>query len=250
VPVLRHVAEQLRAIDDLNIPFQRGELQRHQQNADHAADAHRGALAARDDARAARDRAGGELQALHPWRPFTGRRRHELETANRTANRQLAHARHHIDTTRAQLERAEERLDRARLWLTRHEPEQRHRPGLAAALERDLNARNLNAASGPPPRWADLTLGPRPNHNPTDAAVWDHTVAAVGQYRDIWSIIDDYRPLGPRPNHYSDPRRHDWQHAASSLAAAGRQLGCGHDFNQQLRLDIGLYHDRGMGISR
>jgi len=106
VPMLRHFAMQLRAIDDLTIPFHRGELQPHQQNADHATEAHRRALAARGDARAARDQTSSELQALNPWRPFTGRRRHELENANRTANRQLAHARRHVDTTRAELERA------------------------------------------------------------------------------------------------------------------------------------------------
>jgi hypothetical protein len=250
VPVLRHVAEQLRSIDDLNVPFHRGEIPRQQRAAQEAAYAYRAALAARDEARAARDRTSAELQALNPWNPFTGRRRAELETLSRAANRQLPYLRHRVETTRADLDLADQRLDDAGRWLASHEPAHRQRPALAAAVERDLNARTLNAATSSPARWTEGTLGPRPAHHPTRAAIWDHAVAAIGQYRDIWHITDHERPLGPRPHHYNDPRHYDWQDAASTLADAGRRLGRDRHFDHQLRHDLGLEHEQGLGISR
>jgi hypothetical protein len=250
LPVLRHAADQLRHIGDLDVPFHRHELQRHQEHSDQAARAHRQALAARDTARAARDRTSAELQALNPWRPFSGRRRTELEGANRAAHRQLARARREVDTTRAELDRANQRLDHARQWLTRHEPEHRQRAGLATALDRDLDARTFDAASSPPPRWAHHILGPRPGHNPANAAVWDHAVAAVGQYRDIWHITDDHPTLGGRPHHYNDPRRDDWRRAAATLTHAAEALDRVGELDLQLRRDIALDHDAGIGISR
>jgi hypothetical protein len=250
LPELRHVAGQLRSIDDLNVPFHRGELPRHERAAQEADRAHRQALAARDEARAARDRTSDELQALNPWNPFAGRRRAELETLNRAANRQLAGARYLVEFTRTDFERANDRLEDRRRWLARHEPDHHQRPALADALNRDLEARALNAATSPPPRWAHRALGPRPDRHPAQAAVWDETVAAVGQYRDIWNITDDHSPLGTKPHHYNDPRRHDWQQAAASLAAAGRQLGSDRNFGHQLRCDLDLDHEQGIGISR
>jgi hypothetical protein len=66
--------------------------------------------------------------------------------ADRAANRQLACARRHIVTTRADLELAYQLLNDARQWVTDHEAERRRRPELAAALDR-----GLNAASSPRP---------------------------------------------------------------------------------------------------
>jgi hypothetical protein len=250
LPVLRHVADQLRHIDDLNVPFHRGELPRHQHNANQAAHAHRQALAARDTVRATRDRTNVELQALNPWNPFTGRRRTELETLNRAANRQLVVARHEVETTGADLDRANQRLDHARQWLDRHEPDFDQRSGLVAALSCDLTARTLNAATSPTAAWAELTLGPRPDHQPTEAAVWDLAVAAIGQYRDIWQITDADHPLGARPRRYDNSRRHDWQQAAGTLIGAAQQLGRQHQLDTQLSHDLGLDSDRSIGISR
>ncbi|MFN0090199.1 MAG: MobF family relaxase [Acidimicrobiales bacterium] len=239
---LRHVAGELDRVDRLNIPHQQTELRRDLDHAHRAAVEHANAAARLDRVRAERDRAAEQLEAIHPWNPFAGRRRDTLEQENRTLNDQVHQARQDLDTKGRQLAEANADVAKRAAWLETHGPELQRRPGLQAALDRDLNARTRQAAEHEPPAWALRELGARPEH-PGRAAVWDRAVGHASQYRTIHAVTDPERALGARPG-YIDHHSTDWGRTAHILQQANEQLGR-HD---HLSRERGL--DRGMGISR
>ena len=151
-------------------------------------------------------------------------------------------ARQELDTKGRQLAEANANVAKRAASLEEHGPQLQRRPGLQAALDRDLNARICLAAEHEPPAWAIRELGTRPHH-PGQAAVWDRAVGHASQYRAIHTITDPDRALGPRPG-YVEHDYTNWARTTHILQHANEQLGRQHQLRQQRG------PERGMGISR
>ena len=239
---LRHVITQLEQIDALNIPFKRGELARDLSHQHRAAAEHADAVAKLEGLRAERDRVAARLGAIRPWNPLAGRRRQALEHDNSRLNTSVHRARSGLERKRQQLSEANARVDQRVAWLETHAPALQQRPGLQAALDRDLNARARYAADHEPPPWAVRALGTRPRQ-PERTAVWDQAVGLAAQYRAAHAITDPEHTLGPQPGRL-DPSHQQHARAAAAIGHANHQLGRTDTLSREQG------RSRGLGISR
>ena len=151
-------------------------------------------------------------------------------------------ARQELDTKGRQLAEANANVAKRAASLEEHGPQLQRRPGLQAALNRDLNARIRLAAEHEPPAWAVRELGARP-HPLGRAAVWDRAVGHASQYRALHAITDPDRALGPRPRH-AEHDYTDWARTAHILHHANEQLGRQNHLRQQRGLEhrMGISH--------
>ncbi len=204
---LRHVVNEIRRIDHLDVPFHRKELARDLTHAHAAARDHQAAVDRLAELKTERERVAARLGEIHPWNPFTNRERGQLEADNRQLNRDISRARHQVERTATKLEEANATVERRVARLEAATPQHERRSGLLAALERDLNARVRLAATREPPTWAVAELGRRPDR-PDRAAVWDQAVGAIDHYRTANRVKDPDRALGPRTLGYDPGRAH------------------------------------------
>ena len=211
-------------------------LQRHQQNANQAARAHRDALAAHDTARATRDRISAELQALNPWRPFTG--------SPSSGTREPQPSRQPPTQQRPPPSGHHRRGPRPGQRAPRPRPPMDHGPRTQIPATTRLSRRPQPRPRRPhPKRPIEPATGVGSAHprrparpQPRRCQHLGSRLAAIGQYRDIWNITADHRPLGPRPQHYNDPHRPTTGNRPLPCSPQpGRQLGCGHNFDRELR---------------